>query len=109
MNPEGEVSVVDCEAVGALVHGSITPLRRLLCPDLPALLQVAVAEPELDVVQLHVRLVVVRDGHVVLGLHVGQELLADEEQGLVTYGALVVALLGDGRLAVLGHIVLHQG
>ena len=108
MNPEGEVSVVDGEAVGALEHGPVTPLRSLLRPSLAALVHDGAAHV-LNVAQRHVGLVVVRDGHVVPGLHVGQELLADEEQGLSTYGALVVALPGDGRLALLIHVVLYQG
>ena len=29
VDPEGEVSVVDIEAVGALVHGTVTPLGGL--------------------------------------------------------------------------------
>ena len=33
--------------------------------------------------KLHVSLVVCSDGHVVFGLHVGQQLVADEEQGLM--------------------------
>lgn len=84
MNSEGEISVVDIETVRTLVHGTITPLRSLLCPDLAALVH-NVAVPVLHVVQLHVGLVVGGDGHIVLGLDVGQEVVAYEQEGLVTY------------------------
>ena len=107
MNPEGEISVVDIEAVWALVHRPITPLRRLLRPDLATLVHVLVAVSVLHVMELHVGLVVGGDGHVVLGLHVGQQVVADEQQGLVTDGALVVTFLGNLRLSILLYIVLH--
>ena len=106
MNPECEISIVDIEAVGAFVHCPVTPLGSLLCPDLAALVH-DVAVPVLHVVQLHVGLVVGGDGHVVLGLDVGQQVVADEQQGLVAYRALVIAFLGDVRLPVLLDIVLH--
>ena len=109
MNSECEISVVDIEAVWALVHGPIAPLRRLLCPDLATLVHVLVAVSVLHVMELHVGLVVRGDGHVVLGLHVGQQVVADEEQSLVTYCALMITLLTDIRLSVLLHIVLHPG
>ena len=57
MNPEGEVSVVNGEAVGALEHGPVTPLRSLLRPNLTTLVHY-VAVRVLHVVQLHVSLVV---------------------------------------------------
>ena len=106
MYPECEISIIDIEAVRTFVHGSIAPLRSLLSPDLPALVH-DVAVPVLHVVQLHVGLVVGGDGHVVLGLHVGQQVVADEQQGLVTDGALVVTLLGDLRVSKLFDVFLH--
>ena len=108
MYPECEISIIDIEAVWTFVHGSIAPLRSLLSPDLPALVH-DVAVPVLHVVKLHVGLVVGGDGHVVLGLHVGQQVVADEEQSLVTYCALMITLLADVRLSVLFHVVLHPG
>ena len=106
MYPECEISIIDIEAVRTFVHGSIAPLRSLLSPDLPALVH-DVAVPVLHVVKLHVGLVVGGDGHVVLGLHVGQQVVPDEQQGLVTDGALVVTFLGNLRLSILLYIVLH--
>lgn len=84
MNPECEISVVDIEAVRAFVHCPVTPLGSFLCPDLAALVH-DVTVAVLHVVQLHVGLVVGGDGHVVLGLDVGQEVVADEQEGLVAY------------------------
>ena len=107
MDPESEVSVVDVEAVGTFVHRPIAPLRGLLGPDLPALLIGAVDVCVLYVVQLHVRLVVGGDGHVVLGLDVGHQVVPDEQQGLVADGALVVVLSGDLWLSELVHVLLH--
>ena len=78
VDSEGEVSVVDVEAVGALVHGAIAPLGRLLGPYLAALVH-DVAVPVLDVVQLHVGLVIRGDGHIVLRLHVGQKMIPEAD------------------------------
>ena len=106
VDAEGEVAIVDVKTVRTLVHCPITPLRRLLGSDLSALVK-DVTLAILHVVKLHVSLVVGGDGHVVLGLDMGQQLVADEEEGLVTNGALVVALLRDLRIAIVLHVVLH--
>ena len=106
MYPEGEVPVVESEAVRTLVHRPVTPLGQLLRPDLTTLLA-DVDVRKLHVVKLHVSLVVLTDGLVVLGLDVAHQLAPDEEEGLVTDGALVVTLLCDLGRPVLRGVLPH--
>ena len=77
VDPEGEVPVVDVEAVGTFVHRPVTPLWSFLSPNLPPFVH-DVPIPVLHVVQLHVGLVIRGDGHIVLCLHVGQKMVPEE-------------------------------
>ena len=79
VDPEGEVPVVDVEAVGALVHCPVAPLWHLLCSNLPAFVLQHVVDGVLYVVQLHVGPVIGGDGQVVLHLDVVLDVAPHEE------------------------------
>ena len=56
MDSKSKISVVDIEAIGTLIHGSITPLRSFLSSNLPTFIK-KVTVTIFHVMQLHVGLV----------------------------------------------------
>ena len=56
MDSKSKISVVDIEAIGTLIHGSITPLRSFLSSNLTSLIK-EVTVTIFHVMQLHVGLV----------------------------------------------------